>query len=170
MKLSRALERIEALCSDPGQVLKPDNQNDRFAKQEKDDALVIKSTKGNKYPASSGNKPETSAETDGSNITEQLPAAAAVKFLVDAPEAMYRFLSARAYLQAAFLWLLARTVKEYMLSSQEDSAEEEHNKVRRRRTRMSKLRTLIYCLPKDVHAAGTETMGNACSAESASRA
>lgn len=132
LKLSRALERIEALCSNPAQVCKPDNQNSGTIAQEKDDALVIRSSKGNKYPASLGNKPEASTETDGSVITEQLPAAAAVKFLIDAPEAMYRFLSARAYLQAAFLWLLARTVKEYMLSSPEDSAEEEHNKVRRR--------------------------------------
>lgn len=126
LKLSRALERIEALCSNPTQVPK---QIANAGVADKDDALVIKSTKELKYPAALCNKPEAAAETDGNVITEQLPAAAAVKFLIDAPEAMYRFLSARAYLQAAFLWLLARTVKEYMLSSSEDSVEEEHNQV-----------------------------------------
>ncbi|KAI5451411.1 hypothetical protein NCC49_001717 [Naganishia albida] len=129
LKLSRALERIEVLCSDPARRLTPDAHNLNAAVEGKDDALVIKSPNEHRHPTSLGNKPEASAETDGNAITEQLPAAAAVKFLIDAPEAMYRFLSARAYLQAAFLWLLSRTVKEYMLSSSEDSVEEENNKV-----------------------------------------
>lgn len=135
LKLSRALERIEVLCSDPARSLTPDAHNLNAAVEGKDDALVIKSPNEHRYPTSLGNKPEASAETDGNAITEQLPAAAAVKFLIDAPEAMYRFLSARAYLQAAFLWLLSRTVKEYMLSSSEDSVEEENNKVCLRRIR-----------------------------------
>lgn len=128
LKLSGALERIEALCSNPAQVLNQENQNGIPEKQEDEGALVIKSGKERIHPASSGKKPEATPETDGSAITEQLPSAAAVKFLLDAPEAMYRLLSARAYLQAAFLWLLARTVKEYMLSTQDDSFEE-RNKV-----------------------------------------
>lgn len=49
-----------------------------------------------------------------------LPVAAHVKLLLDAPEALYSYLSHHSYLDAAFLWLVARVVKDGLNSMSED--------------------------------------------------
>jgi hypothetical protein len=158
LKLSQALDRIEALCSDPGRasISKADSSTNA---PESEGALQMKVGKPSKQSQSGAKMIKALTETDGSVITEQLPAAAAVKLLLDAPEAIYRLLSSRAYLQAAFLWLLARTVKEYMLSPQGDSQDEAYNQVRK--TTCRKVDLLIPCIRIDLYAAGTKAMGNA---------
>lgn len=50
-----------------------------------------------------------------------LPVAAHMKLLIDTPEALYSYLSHHDYLSAAFLWLVARVVKD-SLSEMPDSA------------------------------------------------
>lgn len=97
---------------------------------ESEDALLINAGKPRSQSHAGVSTSKDLLETDGSAIMEQLPSAAAVKLLLDAPEAIYKLLSSRAYLQAAFLWLLARTVKEYMLSRQEESQDGSYNQVR----------------------------------------
>lgn len=129
LKLSQALDRIEALCFDPGRSSSSKAFESSANVLENEDALLMKSGKSRVQSQTSANASKPLAETDGGAITEQLPGAAAVKLLLDAPEAIYKLLSSRAYLQAAFLWLLARTVKEYMFSPREDSQDETHNQV-----------------------------------------
>lgn len=50
-----------------------------------------------------------------------LPAAAHMKLLLDAPEALYAYLGEGQVLRAAWLWLVARVVKEGMTSMGEAS-------------------------------------------------
>ena len=130
LKLSQALDRIEALCSNPGRStgLRADDALPK--ERESEDALEITAGKPQSLSHAGVTASKDLTETDGSDITKQLPSAAAVKLLLDAPEAIYKVLSARAYLQAAFLWLLARTVKEYMLSPQEETSDGSYNQVR----------------------------------------
>lgn len=63
---------------------------------------------------------DTSSETaDGEDVNTMLPVAAHMKFLLDAPEALYAYLARHAFLNAAFLWLVARVVKEGMAAMPE---------------------------------------------------
>lgn len=130
LKLSQALDRIEALCSHPGRSSASAADNASAKATEGEDALLVLAGKPRSQSHVGVSTAKELTETDGSAITEQLPSAAAVKLLLDAPEAIYKLLSSRAYLQAAFLWLLARTVKEHMLSPQEESQDGSYNQVR----------------------------------------
>lgn len=65
---------------------------------------------------------DTSSETmDTEDVNAMLPVAAHMKFLLDAPEALYAYLAHHAYLNAAFLWLVARVVKEGMSAMPEET-------------------------------------------------
>ncbi|KAL7424679.1 hypothetical protein Q5752_000363 [Cryptotrichosporon argae] len=55
-------------------------------------------------------------EADDVDTLSRLPVAAHMKLLLDTPETLYAFLSHHAYLSAAFLWLVARVVKEGLTS------------------------------------------------------
>lgn len=158
LKLSQALDRIEGLCSDPGRASTSTTESSTNA-QESEDALQMKTGKLQKQSQSGAKMNTAINDTDGSVITEQLPAAAAVKLLLDAPEAIYRLLSSRAYLQAAFLWLLARTVKEYMLSPQDGSQDEAYNQVCIHK-RISRFGWLTACVHIDLYAISAEAMGD----------
>lgn len=51
-----------------------------------------------------------------------LPVASHMKLLLDAPEALYAYLSHGSYLNSAFLWLIARVVKEGLANMPEDAS------------------------------------------------
>jgi hypothetical protein len=56
---------------------------------------------------------ETSSVTsDTDDVLARLPAAAHMKLLLDAAEALYVYLGNHEYLRAAYLWLVARVTKE----------------------------------------------------------
>ncbi|OCF31631.1 hypothetical protein I317_06120 [Kwoniella heveanensis CBS 569] len=55
---------------------------------------------------------EGSEAGEEEDVVNMLPVAAHMKLLLDAPEALYSFLAHHAFLNAAFLWLIARVVKE----------------------------------------------------------
>jgi hypothetical protein len=56
---------------------------------------------------------ETSTDvSDTDDILARLPAAAHMKLLLDATEALYVYLGNHEYLRAAYLWLVARVTKE----------------------------------------------------------
>ncbi|WWC68540.1 uncharacterized protein I206_102469 [Kwoniella pini CBS 10737] len=57
------------------------------------------------------------------DLMDMLPTAAHMKLLLDAPEALYSYLAQQSYLNAAFLWLITRVVKE-SLSSMPDEKNE----------------------------------------------
>ncbi|KAJ9096589.1 hypothetical protein QFC19_007121 [Naganishia cerealis] len=130
LKLSRTLSHIEALCSKPGPTT-PTHKDVEAASEEDNDGILLLRAGKNKglSTVSLQRKREEIQELGGDSVMRQLPSAAAVKLLLDAPETIYRMLSTRSYLEAAFLWLLARTVKEYMLSPQQESLNEEYNNV-----------------------------------------
>ena len=50
--------------------------------------------------------------SDTDDVLARLPAAAHMKLLLDATEAMYVYLGNKEYLRAAYLWLVARVTKE----------------------------------------------------------
>ncbi|KAJ9102517.1 hypothetical protein QFC21_002917 [Naganishia friedmannii] len=129
LKLSQTLNRVEALCSNPRQTSNSLKEAGAAGGQENDGILLMKSGKNDPPKVSMERKREAMQEQSGDAIMRQLPSAAAVKLLLDAPETLYRLLSTRSYLDAAFLWLLARTVKEYMLSPQQESLNEDYNNV-----------------------------------------
>lgn len=129
LKLSQTLSRVEALCSDPRRTSDTLKNTGAAGGEENDDILLMKAGKKEPSKVSLEQKREVVQEQSGDVIMRQLPSAAAVKLLLDAPETLYRLLSTRSYLEAAFLWLLARTVKEYMLSPQQESMNEEYNNV-----------------------------------------
>ncbi|WVQ93491.1 hypothetical protein IAU59_000565 [Kwoniella sp. CBS 9459] len=58
------------------------------------------------------------------DVVNMLPVAAHMKLLLDAPEALYSFLAHHAFLNAAFLWLITRVVKEGLsnMPSEQNSA------------------------------------------------
>ncbi|KAG7575305.1 hypothetical protein FFLO_00469 [Filobasidium floriforme] len=56
-------------------------------------------------------------QVDVSDVKNQLPTAASVKLLLDVPEALYSYLAGKQFLEAAYLWLLTRVVKEELVSS-----------------------------------------------------
>lgn len=56
----------------------------------------------------------------GDDVSVLLPVAAQVKLLLDAPEALYSYLSHHDYLEAAFLWLVSRVVKDGLNTMTED--------------------------------------------------
>ncbi|WWC60390.1 uncharacterized protein I303_102962 [Kwoniella dejecticola CBS 10117] len=60
---------------------------------------------------------------DNDDLMEMLPTAAHMKLLLDAPEALYSYLSHQSYLNAAFLWLITRVVKESLTSMPEEQSE-----------------------------------------------
>jgi hypothetical protein len=129
LKLSQTLKRIEALCSNPRHTSDTSTEAGAAGREENDGILLMKSGKKDTTKVSMDRKREVMQEQSGDDIMRQLPSAAAVKLLLDAPETLYRLLSTRSYLEAAFLWLLARTVKEYMLSSQQESLNDDYNNV-----------------------------------------
>ncbi|TXT07513.1 hypothetical protein VHUM_03233 [Vanrija humicola] len=57
---------------------------------------------------------------DGTSVDNMLPVAAHLKLLLDAPEALYSYLAHHSYLNAAFLWLLSRVVKEGLTAMPDD--------------------------------------------------
>lgn len=57
------------------------------------------------------------------DVSQQLSIAASVKFLLDAPETLYSLLASKSFLEASFLWLLTRLVKEEIISSDKDISE-----------------------------------------------
>ena len=75
-----------------------------------------------------------SVTSEGQEVISLLPVAAHMKLLIDAPEgkairlrskstdtsALYSFLAHHEFLQAAFLWLVARVVKESLAAMPED--------------------------------------------------
>ena len=50
--------------------------------------------------------------SDTDDVLARLPAAAHMKLLLDATEALYVYLGNKEYLRAAYLWLVARVTKE----------------------------------------------------------
>ncbi|KAK8861647.1 hypothetical protein IAR55_002470 [Kwoniella newhampshirensis] len=56
------------------------------------------------------------------DVVGMLPVAAHMKLLLDAPEALYSYLAHHAYLNAAFLWLITRVVKEGLSSMPEEAS------------------------------------------------
>ncbi|KIY33257.1 hypothetical protein I305_04123 [Cryptococcus gattii E566] len=65
---------------------------------------------------------DDSVQSQGEEFVQMLPAASHMKLLLDAPEALYAYLSHGAYLSAAFLWLIARVVKEGLVNMPEDAS------------------------------------------------
>ncbi|WVF65857.1 hypothetical protein IAT40_000594 [Kwoniella sp. CBS 6097] len=55
---------------------------------------------------------EGSEAGEEEDVVNMLPVAAHMKLLLDAPEALYSFLAHHAFLNAAFLWLITRVVKD----------------------------------------------------------
>ncbi|KAJ9121715.1 hypothetical protein QFC22_002335 [Naganishia vaughanmartiniae] len=129
LKLSQTLKSVEAICSNPRHMVDTQKEAGVAGGEENDGILLIKSGKKEPSKVSLERKREVIQEQSGDAIIRQLPSAAAVKLLLDAPETLYRLLSTRSYLEAAFLWLLARTVKEYMLSPRQESLDEDYNNV-----------------------------------------
>ncbi|ODO04509.1 hypothetical protein I350_05113 [Cryptococcus amylolentus CBS 6273] len=54
--------------------------------------------------------------SEGEEVVHMLPAAAHMKLLLDAPEALYALLGSKNFLQASFLWLISRSTKESLSS------------------------------------------------------
>ncbi|WWD16437.1 hypothetical protein CI109_100863 [Kwoniella shandongensis] len=63
-----------------------------------------------------------SEPSETEDVVNLLPVAAHMKLLLDAPEALYSYLAHHAYLNAAFLWLITRVVKEGLSSMPEESS------------------------------------------------
>ncbi|KAL1411795.1 hypothetical protein Q8F55_002762 [Vanrija albida] len=59
-------------------------------------------------------------EGEDEDVGSMLPVAAHLKLLLDAPEALYSYLAHHSYLNAAFLWLLSRVVKEGLTALPDD--------------------------------------------------
>ncbi|ORY24078.1 hypothetical protein BCR39DRAFT_548040, partial [Naematelia encephala] len=60
------------------------------------------------------------AGSDTEDVMNLLPVAAHMKLLLDAPEVLYAYLARHAFLEAAYLWLITRVVKEALSSMPED--------------------------------------------------
>ncbi|OCF75076.1 hypothetical protein I204_03925 [Kwoniella mangroviensis CBS 8886] len=58
--------------------------------------------------------------TEEDDLINMLPTAAHMKLLLDAPEALYSYLAHHNYLNAAFLWLITRVVKESLNTMPEE--------------------------------------------------
>ncbi|WVW80227.1 hypothetical protein I302_102205 [Kwoniella bestiolae CBS 10118] len=66
------------------------------------------------------NLEEDGTANEEDDLINMLPTAAHMKLLLDAPEALYSYLAHHNYLNAAFLWLITRVVKESLNSMPED--------------------------------------------------
>ncbi|WWC96842.1 hypothetical protein V866_003717 [Kwoniella sp. B9012] len=93
LRLSDSLREIARSCSNPdiNITLDGDNSEDGNANSTEEDDLI-----------------------------NMLPTAAHMKLLLDAPEALYSYLAHHSYLNAAFLWLITRVVKESLNTMPEE--------------------------------------------------
>ncbi|WWC88089.1 uncharacterized protein L201_002993 [Kwoniella dendrophila CBS 6074] len=67
-----------------------------------------------------GEGSENGNENEDDDLLNMLPTAAHMKLLLDAPEALYSYLAHHQYLNAAFLWLITRVVKESLSAMPEE--------------------------------------------------
>ncbi|OWZ69331.1 hypothetical protein AYX14_05282 [Cryptococcus neoformans] len=76
----------------------------------------------NPEPAAENDEENASVQSQGEEFVQMLPVASHMKLLLDAPEALYAYLSHGTYLNSAFLWLIARVVKEGLANMPEDAS------------------------------------------------
>ncbi|KAK4690039.1 conserved oligomeric Golgi complex subunit 1, partial [Tremellales sp. Uapishka_1] len=81
---------------------------------------TISKTCANPLDSESVTEDDGDGESEQEDVMHQLPVAAHMKLLLDAPEALYSYLAHQSYLNAAFLWLLTRVVKEGLVAMPEE--------------------------------------------------